>query len=358
MANIIVRAYKESDRSAVLCLCREVFGEEKALETEKWMDWEIYQRPFSKAKPIMYVLEKNGELIGNIWCFPIPFHTSQGLFFAYYLSNFMVSPRSRFYGLYLTKKIMEIPKFFYVTNPTEKARKVFIRMGFSSWQYHSVSRSVRWNRKFEEMVKEKLHLEGSAGESFLGAAGVFADGLVNIARNLPLSIGCKGWKCRESDKVDKSLESIHEELKKAFPHGMAERSESFVQWRFMNNSKNSFRLIVLYNSKNEAKGYSFVRFATHGKYCACLIRDWVVPLGKKASKALLSGVIKLARKEKADFIFMDNVPVPYRKHFMEWGFDVEKDGVFLYKNQDPETPEKFMNSQDGAFFTGIEGDNF
>jgi len=352
MSKIKVREYTENDKKQVLDLCAEVFGADKVEETERLLEWETIKRPFSHPGSIMYVLENEGQIIGNVWCFPMPFDTDRGVVYAYHFSSFMVSPRFRFHGLHLMKKIAALPHFVYITNPTESARKVYKGMGFSSWAYCSFSRTVSWKRK---IILENKKLGSGYIVKIIAKA---LDNVLHMTKNKNLLKESKRFTCKETKCVDDSFKTFYEEFKKGFPNGIAQRLPEILQWRFFENPKNEFRLVVLHDSHNKVQGYAFFRIAPHGDLQACLVRDWAVEGENKEMKALFGHIMRIARQEGADFVFVDNAPPKYRGYFRAWSFTENESGLFFYKNQNPDISESFMKSQEGVFFSGMEGDNF
>jgi len=349
---IEVREYTENDKKQVLDLCAEVFGADKVKGTERLLEWETTKRPFKSPGFIMYVLENDGQVIGNVWCFPMPFDTDNGVVYAYHFSSFMVSSRFRFHGLHLMKKIAELPHFVYITNPTESARKVYKGMGFSSWAYCSFSRTVSWKRKIA------LESKQFASCYIVKTLADVLDKVLHITKNRSLIKASKHFTCKEMKYVDEELKSFYEKFKAGFPNGIAQRSPEILRWRFLENPKNTFRLVMLYNLNGDVQGYAFFRIAPHDGLKACLIRDWAVCDENEAMRALFGHLMRIARQEDADFVFIDNAPPKYRKNFQKWRFTESGSGLFFYKNQNPDVSENFMKEQEGVFFTGMEGDNF
>ncbi len=377
----LVRDYSDGDREAVLGLCRSVFGEDKAKNMRAWMDWEISGHGDS-PEPIMLVLEKDNEIIGNVWCLPVSYCAFGKVLFAYHFSSFMVDARYRFHGLHLMKKILGLPHFFYITNPTDDAKKVYKGLGFSEWSYFSVSKTLRWQKKFlraiegkvnyptesrgiVEHVRSKLRgikpiLISSTRPSLLGPVATLVDFFLSSLKNTSFFSLPRAFSCAEVYELEdlRGIDELFTSVKSSYNNGIARRSAELVHWRFLKNKRTPFRVLAIHDSAGKMVAYGAFRLIDHGGLRACVLRDWLAAAEEVPLKALVGQVMKVGRKNGADFLFLDNVPLPYRPFFQRWGFTVDRRGSLFFKNQAVEFPESFLSSENGVYFTGMEGDNF
>lgn len=95
-----MRLFRNDDRDAVFSLYRDVFGEEAGDLFERRWDWQFEGNPARQNAPLLiWLAEKDGEIVGHLASFPQRMKVVDQVFVVYHDCDLIVSPKVRRQGV-------------------------------------------------------------------------------------------------------------------------------------------------------------------------------------------------------------------------------------------------------------------
>lgn len=262
---VVIRNFREEDRSAVASLYEKVFGE-SALQAfmSRW-SWQFDNNPACESlKSLMWVAELERDIVGFLASFPIRFKVFEKEAFIRFPCDLMVSTSARGRGVgekliraYIDTEDLIINALGY----SPASGRMFYRLGYREVDAERLGMRLCDLRPILRDSLTRHPIPRAVGALVPPLAGLLG-GLLNVGLHAINSFRkpshSDGVEIRRCTATDATFDGLWQRLSPAFPIS-AVRDRRWVQWRFLEDPLFEHDLFCASNPGGELLGYIDVR---------------------------------------------------------------------------------------------------